>query len=85
MSYLNKYQLNLHSRMDLNGAGGMWDPIGAKLYSVITVRWHPPQPVDLCKQVYSGRGVVLKDTQRSFHNSFLKITFQCQYWNLMQQ
>lgn len=56
---VNKCEVNLHSRMDLNGASGLWNPIGANLYSVVTVRRHPPQPIHLCKQVNSGYAVIL--------------------------
>lgn len=74
-------RLNLHSRMDLNGASGLRHPIGANLYSVVTERWHPSQPIYLRKQVNSGYAIVLWNTKQnkerisnfSFENSYLQM------------
>ena len=51
--------LNLHSRVDLNGSGGLGHPVGADLYCLVTVRRHPAQPINLRKQVDMGNAVVL--------------------------
>lgn len=56
--------LHLHSGMNFNGASGLWHPIGANLCYVITVRWHPPQTIQLWKQVNPGNAVVLWNTKR---------------------
>lgn len=50
---------NSHSRMDLNGACGLWNSIGAKLYGLVGERGDSPHPVHLGKQVHTGHCVVL--------------------------
>lgn len=55
--------MNLHSRMDLDGSRGLWDRVWADLHGVVTVRWHPAQPIYLCKQVNSRYAIVLRNAK----------------------